>query len=42
MELLTGIMNYLVGMPPPYDPHYDLNGDGWVTIMDFLAALSLL
>lgn len=42
MELLTAIINYLVGMPPPYNARYDLNADGFITIADFLAALALL
>lgn len=42
MNLITAIINYLVGFPPPYNARYDLNGDGFITITDLLLALGQL
>lgn len=42
MGLITAILNYLYGYPPPYNSRYDLNGDGFITISDLLEALALL
>ena len=41
MTLLL-ILQYLgPGMPPPYNARLDLNADGFITVMDLLAALAL-
>ena len=43
MILIFGILQFLgPGMPPPYKPVYDLNGDGVITITDLLNALAAL
>jgi hypothetical protein len=40
-DTLNGIMQYFGAMPPPYNQAYDLNKDGFITILDLLIALSL-
>jgi len=41
-EFLSYLLMYLgPGMPPPYNPLYDLNGSGMITVADLLIALSL-
>ena len=40
-ELLTGILNYLTGTPPPWNPIYDLNADGLINIKDLIICLTL-
>lgn len=39
-QTLLGILQYFGEMPPPYNPVYDLNKDGWITVLDLLLALS--
>lgn len=47
MATLTGILQYLGpgtanpgSIPPIYNPIYDLNNDGWITIKDLLICLA--
>ena len=40
-QTLLGVLQYFNGTPPPYNPVYDLNGDGFITILDLLQYLSL-
>ena len=40
-ELLTGILNYLTGTPPPWNPIYDLNVDGLINIKDLLLCFTI-
>lgn len=40
-ELLTGILNYLTGTPPPWNPIYDLNADGLINIKDLLICFTI-
>jgi len=41
MAHLMALLQYLgPGMPPPYNPTLDLNGDGWINVADLLAMLS--
>ena len=40
-ELLTGILNYLTGTPPPFNPIYDLNLDGLINIKDLLICFTI-
>lgn len=40
-QLLTGILNYLTGTPPPWNPLYDLNVDGLINIIDLLICFTL-
>jgi hypothetical protein len=43
MTQLLAILQYLgPGMPPPYNARLDFNGDGLITVSDFLQALALL
>jgi hypothetical protein len=39
--LLNGILQYLGGMPPPYNVTYDLTRDGVINVLDLMACLSL-
>ena len=39
-DTLNGIVQYFGAMPPPYNPLYDLNKDGWITVLDLLLALA--
>jgi hypothetical protein len=40
-QTLLGILQYFGDTPPPYAAVYDLNGDGFITILDLLQYLSL-
>lgn len=39
-QTIQVIIQYFGEMPPPYNPLYDLNKDGWITVLDLLLALS--
>jgi len=41
MAHLMALLQYLgPGMPMPYNPTLDLNGDGWITVYDLLLCLA--
>lgn len=39
-DTINGITQYFGAMPPPYNPIYDLNKDGFISVLDLLIALS--
>lgn len=40
---LIALLQYLgQDIPPVYDPFYDLNADGWITVQDLLLMLANL
>jgi len=39
-DTINGITQYFGAMPPPYNPIYDLNKDGLISVLDLLVALS--
>ena len=39
-DTINGILQYFGAMPPPYDPLYDINKDGFITVLDLLLALA--
>ena len=41
-QTLLGILQYFGEMPPPYNPVYDMNADGYINIQDVLICLSYL
>ena len=41
MSFILEMLAYFNGTPPPYNVKYDLNGDGFITILDLLQYLSL-
>lgn len=38
-DFISGMLMYFNGTPPPYNPIYDLNQDGYITILDLLLYL---
>ena len=38
-ELLLGILQHFAGTPPPWNPIYDLNADGFIDLKDLLLCL---
>ena len=40
IDTVNGILQYFGAMPPPYNPIYDLNKDGLISVLDLLLALS--
>lgn len=41
-DFISGLLAYFNGTPPPYNPIYDLNNDGWITVLDLMQYLSKL
>jgi hypothetical protein len=46
-EFLYAMLDYIAmangpGMPPPWNPIYDLNGDGFINVKDVLICLASL
>ena len=46
-EFLYAMLDYIAmangpGMPPPWNPIYDLNGDGFINVKDVLICLANL
>ena len=42
-EFLYSMLAYMgPGMPPPWNPIYDLNGDGFINVKDVLICLANL
>jgi len=41
-EFFNNLLAYFMGTPPPYNPIYDLNSDGIITVLDLLLYLMKL
>ncbi len=39
-DIINGIIQYFGEMPPPYNPLFDINKDGLITVLDLLLALA--
>lgn len=42
INFLLDLLAYFNGTPPPYNPVYDINADGYIDIQDILICLSYL